>query len=109
MFAVLSVQDDLVYVYWNENFCWLSRKNVDLLPVVQDSYTTAVVSKNGKTTGSAKVTVVSSPEKKSTKVTEWPVGTPVTIVETGKNYTLAEGKGYRGWIPNENLSPDPAE
>ena len=109
MFAVLSVQDDLVYVYWNENFCWLSRKNVDLLPVVQDSYTTAVVSKNGKTTGSAKVTVISSPEKKSTKVTEWPVGTPVTIVETGKEYTLAEGKGYRGWIPNENLTLDTAE
>ena len=109
MFAVLSVDDDLVYVYWNGAFCWLSRKNVDLLPVVQDAFATAVVSKNGKTTGSAKVTVVSSPDKKPSKVTEWPVGTPVTIVETGKNYTLAEGKGYRGWIPNENLTPDPAE
>ena len=62
-----------------------------------------------ETTGSAKVTVVSSTEKKAVKVTEWPVGTPVTIVETGKEYTLAEGKGYRGWIPNENLTLDTAE
>ena len=32
-----------------------------------------------------------------------------TFVEGRTYYTLAEGKGYRGWIPNENLTLDTAE
>ena len=109
MFAVLSVQDDLVYVYWKNTFCWLSRKNVDLLPVVRDAFASAVVSLNGKTSGSAKVTLRNTPKKNGVRVTELPVGTPVAVIETGSDYTRVEGKGFRGWIPNANLTPDPAE
>ena len=109
MFPVLSVEKDLCYVYWKGVFCYLSRKNVDLLPVSQDSFSTGIVSMNGKTAGTAKVTVRNTPKANGVRVTEWTIGTPVAIVEAGSEYTLVEGKGYRGWIQNKFLTPDAAE
>ena len=109
MFPVITVEDDLCYVYWKGVSCYLSRKNVDLLPVRQDSFSTGIVSMNGKTAGTAKVTVRNTPKNNGVRVTEWTIGTPVAIVETGSEYSLVEGKGYRGWIQNKYLTPDAAE
>ena len=109
MFPVLAVEDDLVYVFWKDSFCYLSRKNVDLLPVQQEAFATGIVSMNGKTAGTAKVTVRNTPKGNGIRVTEWTIGTPVAVVETGKEYTLVEGKGYRGWIQNKYLTLDTAE
>ena len=109
MFVVLNVDDDLCYVAWKDNFCFISRKNVDLLPVMQESFRTGIVSMNGKTAGTAKVTVRNTPSAKGVRVADWTIGTPVAIVETGKEFTLVEGKGSRGWIQNKYLTPDDAE
>ena len=109
MFIVLRVEDDLCYVFWKDNFYYISRKNVDLLPVMQESFSTGLVSANGKTAGTVKVTVRNTPSAKGARVTEWTIGTPVAVVETGSEYTLVEGKGYRGWIPNKNLTLDAVE
>ena len=109
MFTVLSVEKDLVYVYWKECFCYLSRKNVDLLPVSQESFATGIVSMNGKTAGTAKVTARNNPKSNALRVTEWTIGTPVAVVEAGNEYSLVEGKGYRGWIQNKYLTLDAAE
>ena len=38
-----------------------------------------------------------------------PTPAPVAVVEAGKEYTLVEGKGYRGWIQNKYLTMDAAE
>ena len=109
MFIVLRVEDDLCYVFWKDNFYFISRKNVDLLPVRQEPFSTGLVSANGKTAGTVRVTVRNTPSSKGARVTEWTIGTPVAIVEAGKEYTLVEGKGYRGWIQNKYLTPDAAE
>ena len=109
MFIVLRVESDCCYVFWKDNFCYISRKNVDLLPVMQESFSTGIVSANGKTAGTVKVTVRNTPSAKGARVTEWTIGTPVAVVETGSEYALVEGKGYRGWIPNKNLTLDAAE
>jgi hypothetical protein len=109
MFIVLRVEDGLCYVCWKDNFYYISRKAVDLLPVVREAFSTGVVSANGKTAGTVKVTVRNTPSAKGARVTEWTVGTPVAVVEAGSEYTLVEGKGYRGWIPNKNLTLDTAE
>ena len=109
MFMVLKAEEDLCYVVWKDTFCYLSLKDAELLPVMQESFPTAVVSANGKTAGTAKVTVRNTPSAKGARVTEWTIGTPVAVVETGSDFTLVEGKGYRGWIPNKNLTPDAAE
>ena len=109
MFAVLSVEDDLVYVYWKESFCYLSRKNVDLLPVSQEPFPTGIVSMNGKTAGTARVTARNAAKNNALRITEWTIGTPVAVVEAGKEYTLVEGKGFRGWIQNKYFTPDVAE
>ncbi len=109
MFMVLRVEDDLCYVYWKDTYSYLSLKNVDLLPVMQEPFSTGIVSMNGKTAGTAKVTVRNTPKNNGLRVTEWTIGTPVAIVETGKEFTLVEGKGYRGWIQNKYLTPDTAE
>ena len=109
MLPVVSVEDDLCYVYWKGVSCYVARKNVDLIPVVQDSFPTAVISMNGKTAGTAKVTVRNTPKNNGIRVTEWTIGTPVAVVEAGNEYSLVEGKGYRGWVQNKYLTPDTAE
>ena len=109
LFPVLSVEDDLCYVFWKNTFCYVSRKNVDLLPVCQESLPTGLVSANGKTAGTMKVTSRNTPKANGKKVTDWTIGTPVVVIETGKDWSLVEGKGFRGWIPNKNLTLDTAE
>ena len=109
LFPVLSVEDDLCYIYWKNAFCYVSRKNVDLLPVSQETLPTGIVSANGKTAGTVKVTAHYTPKASGKKVTEWAIGTPVAVIEAGKEWSLVEGKGFRGWIPNKNLTLDTAE
>ena len=109
MFIVLRADDDLCYICWKDTFCYISRKNVDLLPVRQEDFPTGIVSLNGKTAGTAKVAVRSTPSGKGAKVTDWTIGTPVAVVEKGSEFTLVEGKGFRGWIQNKNLTLDSAE
>lgn len=109
LFPVLAVEDDLCYVYWKNTFCYLSRKNVDLLPVCKESLPSGVVSANGKTAGTVKVTARYTPKASGKRVTEWTIGTPVVVIEAGKDWSLVEGKGFRGWIPNKNLTLDAAE
>ena len=106
MMMVLSVEDDLCYVFWKDTFCYIARKDVDLLPVYSSGFSTGLLSMNGKTSGTAKVVLRYTPKAKGAKVAELTIGTPVTIVETGDKYTLVEGKGYRGWVQNTYLTPD---
>ena len=109
MMMVLGVEGDLCYVFWKDTFCYIARSNVDLLPVQEGSFATGVVSAGGKTSGTVKVTVRNSPKKNGARITEWTIGTPVAVVEAGQDYSLVEGKGYRGWIPNKNLTLDTGE
>ena len=109
MMPVLQVDDDRCYVFWKDTFGFLSMKDVDLLPVQEETFATGIVSLNGKTAGTAKVVARNTPQAKGARVTEWTIGTPVAVVETGKDYTLVEGKGRRGWISNKNLTLDAAE
>lgn len=106
MMIVLGVEEDLCYVFWKDTFCYISRGNVDLLPVQQSDFPSGVLSMNGKTSGQAKIVLRNTPKAKGARVAELTIGTPVAIVETGKEYTLVEGKGYRGWVQNKYLTPD---
>ena len=105
----LGVEDDLCYVFWKDTFGYVSLKDVELLPAQEGGFSTGIVSMNGKTAGTAKVIARNSPLAKGAKVTEWTIGTPVAVVETGKDFTLVEGKGRRGWILNKYLTPDQSE
>ena len=106
MMMVLDVQDDLCYVFWKDTFCFVSRKDIDLLPVQQGDFSTGLVSKNGKTKGTMTVTARTVPKPKGTEVTKWTIGTPVAVVERSGDYVLVEGKGCRGWIPKDCFTPD---
>ena len=109
MLMVLGTGEDLCYVFWKDTFCYIDRANVDLLPVQSDGFTTGMLSMNGRTAGTAKIVLRASPLAKGAKVAELTIGTPVAIVENGSEYTLVEGKGYRGWVQNKYLTPDAAE
>ena len=109
MMVVLGLEDDLCYVFWKDTFCYIARKDVDLLPVQQEAYKTGIVSVGGKTAGTAKVTARTKPSGKAAKVTEWTIGTPVAVAETSGEYLLVEGKGRRGWIHQKYFTPDSAE
>ena len=109
MMIVLEVQDDYCYVFWKDIFCFIARKNVSLLPVQRESFSTGIASMNGKTAGTAKVIVRNTPKANGVQVASWTIGTPVAVVETGPEYSLVEGKGSRGWLPNKYLTLDAAE
>ena len=82
---------------------------MDLLPVHEGSFSSGIVSMNGKTSGTAKVTVRAGTKKNSAKVTEWTIGTPVAIAEKDGSYYLAEGKGRRGWIHEQYITLEGAD
>ena len=109
MMPVLSVDDDLCYVFWKDTFCFIRREDVDLIPVQEGSFATGLVSKNGKTKGTAKVTALKAPKAKSGEAAQWTIGTPVAVAEESGDYLLVEGKGCRGWILKDNFTPDAAE
>ena len=79
---------------------------MDLLPVYQEAFSTGIVSIDGKTAGTAKVTARTSPKKKAAQVAEWTIGTPVAVVEKSGEHYLVEGKGRRGWIHQKYLTLD---
>ena len=109
LLTVLGVDEDLCYVFWKDTFCYIAAKNVDLLPVHEGSFSSGIVSMNGKTSGTAKVTVRAGAKKNSAKVTEWTIGTPVAIAEKDGSYYLAEGKGRRGWIHEQYITLEGAD
>ena len=106
MMIVLEAGEDLCHVFWKDTFCYIESKNVELLPVSPSGFATGVLSMNGKTAGTAKVVLRSTPKAKGAKAAELTIGTPVAVVETGAEYTLVEGKGYRGWVQNKYLTLD---
>ena len=109
LLTVLDAGEDLCYVFWRDTFCYIATKNVDLLPVHDGSFSSGIVSMNGKTSGTAKVTVRVGTNKKSVKVTEWTIGTPIAIAGKDGSYYLAEGKGRRGWIHEQYVTLEGAD
>ena len=109
LLTVLGADEELCYVFWKDTFCYISAKNVELLPVQQETYQTGIVSVNGRTAGTAKVTARAGTKKNSAKVTEWTIGTPVAVAEKSGDYYLVEGKGRRGWIHKQYLTLEGAE
>ena len=79
------------------------------MPAEKSSFSTGIVSMNGKTSGTAKVTVRAGTKKNSAKVTEWTIGTPVAVAEKSGDYYLVEGKGRRGWIHKQYLTLEGAD
>ena len=109
LLTVLGVEDDLCYVFWKDTFCYIAAKNVELLPVEEKAFSEGIVSMNGKTSGTAKVTVRAGTKKNSARVAELTIGTPVAIAEKNGDYYLVEGKGHRGWIHKQYLTLEGAD
>lgn len=109
LLTVLGVEDELCYVFWKDTFCYIAAKNVELLPVQQESFSEGILSLNGRTSGTAKVTVRAGTKKNSARVAELTIGTPVAIAEKSGDYFLVEGKGRRGWIHKQYLTLEGAD
>ena len=109
LLTVLDADEDLCYVFWKDMFCYIATKNVELMPPREESFLNGIVSMNGKTSGTAKVTVRAGTKKNSAKVAEWTIGTPVAIEEKNGDYYLAEGKGRRGWIHQQYVTLEGAD
>ena len=107
--TVLGVDDELCQVFWKDTFCYIAAKNVELMPAQEEPFSSGIVSVNGKTAGTAKVTVRAGTKKNSAKVTEWTIGTPVAVAEKSGDYYLAEGKGRRGWIHKQYITLEGAD
>ena len=103
MMLALSWDDDLIYVWWNGQFGYLSVKDAEVLPAVTGSCRTGLIAKNGSTSGAAAVTARLNPKSNSTGLKNWKTGTPVALVETQGSYCLVEAKGVRGWVPGKNI------
>ena len=110
MVPVLRLDDDTLYVVWQNTCGYLSRKNAELLPVrTEGAFQTGTISLNGKTAGAATVIVHLNPKANSVKVTEWKIGTPVAVVQEEDGFFLVEGKGVRGWVHSKYITLDLAD
>ena len=106
MMIVLKADQDLCYVFWKDIFCYIARNDVDLLPVQQEAFETGLVSQNGRTAGTVKISIRNAAGAKSREITQWTIGTPVAVVARSGEYLQVEGKGRRGWIHQKNYTPD---
>ena len=110
MLLSLSRDDDLVYVWWNGRFGYLSAADTEVLPAApESSFRTGLIAKNGSTSGASTVTVRLNPKKNSTGLKTWKTGTPVALAETKDGYCLVEGKGLRGWVHEKYILWDQPE
>ena len=99
----LEIGEKTVYVQYKGTFGYVSRKEVDLIDVVQEDYLTGTLSMNGKTSGTAMVNLRSEAGGKK-KIGELKVGTPVAVAEQKGDYYLIEGKGLRGWVQEQYIT-----
>ena len=108
MALLLEAEEDGLYAWWNGVFGFLSAKDVQVLEAGED-FRTGVISVNGKTSGTAEITVHLNPKATSKKVTAWKAGTPVAVAGQEGEFLLLEGKGVRGWVHEKYFAPDGAE
>ena len=102
---VLSAEDKQLYVCYKGAFGYIPRSNAELLDVSPEDSPTGVISVKGRTTGTSEVNIRLDTSGKMGQYT-WTVGTPVTILEEKGGYYFAEGKGIRGWVKKEFVTPD---
>ena len=102
---VLGAEEKQLYVFCKGAFGYVKKANAELLDVAQGEYPTGLISVNGRTSGSAEVNIRPDPSGKQT-LYSWVVGTPVAILEEKGGYCYAEGKGIRGWVKKEYITPD---
>ena len=76
------------------------------MPPESCPFSTGVLSANGKTAGTAKITLRSTNSAKSARVADYTIGTPVAVVAENDDQLLVEAKGRRGWIQKKYYTPD---
>ena len=64
---------------------------------------TAVLAKNGKTSGKAKINVRFRPTTKARKILELPIGTQVDVYGSENGWTEIEWNRFHGYVKNEFL------
>ncbi len=101
----LEVNDKSVYVQYKGTFGYVSRKDIDLIPIAQTDTPTGTISYHGKTTGTAMVNIRSDVAGKR-KIGELKIGTVVSIADQKGDSYLVEGRGLRGWVLSEYLTLD---
>ena len=109
MLFVLEATDKQYYVAWKDGFGYIKKDTADLLPVCEESFSTGLISLNGKTAGTSTVNVRKEPSAKGKSIGEWKPGTPVAVVSKVSDFYLVEGKGLRGWINAKYLTLEGAD
>ena len=109
MVFVLETTDKQFYIPWRDSFGYISRDAAELISISEDSFRTGLVSLNGRTAGTAPITVRKEPTTKAKSIGEWKPGTPVAVLGQDGEFYLVEGKGLRGWIHNKYLTLEGAD
>ena len=101
--CALRTDEERVYVFWNRTFCYVKRSDVELISIPDRTYPSAVITAEGKRSGSP-VRSYRAADESAAAAAEWPVGTEVVILARAEGFCFAEGLGHRGWIPEKNLT-----
>ena len=99
----LEITDKTIYIQYKGTFGYISRKDADLLDVVQEDGQAGVLSYKGKTSGTAMINLRSEAGGKR-KIGELKIGTPVRVAARKNGDVLVEGKGLRGWIQDQYIT-----
>ena len=106
---VLREEAKQLYVCYRGTFGYIKKANAEFLSISEEDFPTGLVSINGRTSGSSTVRIRVEAKAKGSSYYDWVVGTPLTLLEEKGNFYLAEGKGIRGWIQKEYVTPDQEE
>ena len=74
-----------------------------IFPDTTDPVGTAVLAKNGKTSGKARINIRFRPTTQARKILELPIGTQVDVYGTEDGWTEIEWNRWHGYVKNEYL------
>ena len=104
LLTVLEADKTRLYVPYKGKYGYISRSDVELIPVTSDDFQRGTVSVNGKTAGSVQITIRSQASAKSASLTKWKVGTSVAVLGKKDDFYQVEARGIRGWIQEKYLT-----
>ena len=106
LLTVLEADGKRLYVPWRGKYGYVSRSDVELIPVTDEEVRRGIVSLNGKTAGSVQISIRSEATARSAALTKWKVGTEVAVLGKQDDFYQIEGCGLRGWIQEKYLTTE---
>ena len=102
---VIAQETDYSLVMYGNETGYIRNSALTILPGAGTSFTEAVLSKNGATTGKESINIRLTPD--GYIIGEFPTGTEVVVIATDGDWCEIEVEGYRGYVMAKFVTMSP--